>query len=399
MKQRTTGSIFMVAGIAIGAGILAMPLVTAGIGFTATLILFVLTSVLMCYTALLLVEVYQHQPAQTGFSTLARRYLGKGGLWLTSFSMLFLMYALTAAYISGAGELLAGGFQRISAQRCPSWLGMLIFTLIAGGLVCTGTRFIDLSNRILFSIKAIFLLLIPAVMIPHVEKENLMTFPQSQGLVLAAIPVILTSFGFHGSIPSIINYLGGNIRQLRQVFIIGSLIPLVTFIFWQWSILGAFSGDTFSTILAAGSGLDGLLQAVTHLLASPYVALTVHLFACLALVTSFLGVSLGLFDYLADLCRRENNFHGRLQTGALTFVPPLAVALLYPQGFIAALGFAGVALAILALFLPVLMVWKTRRLHQRHYQVWGGNPMLVLVLLCGMLIVVAQTGVAMGVWP
>ena len=107
MKNRTLGSVFIVAGTTIGAGMLAMPLAAAGVGFSVTLILLIGLWALMCYTALLLLEVYQHVPADTGLGTLAKRYLGRYGQWLTGFSMMFLMYALTAAYISGAGELLA----------------------------------------------------------------------------------------------------------------------------------------------------------------------------------------------------------------------------------------------------------------------------------------------------
>lgn len=103
MKNRTLGSVFIVAGTTIGAGMLAMPLAAAGVGFSVTLILLIGLWALMCYTALLLLEVYQHVPADTGLGTLAKRYLGRYGQWLTGFSMMFLMYALTAAYISGAG--------------------------------------------------------------------------------------------------------------------------------------------------------------------------------------------------------------------------------------------------------------------------------------------------------
>jgi tyrosine-specific transport protein len=55
--------------------------------------------------------------------------------------------------------------------------------------------------------------------------------------------------------------------------------------------------------------------------ASPHVELAVHLFADLALATSFLGVALGLFDYLADLFQRQNSAGGRLQSGLITFLP------------------------------------------------------------------------------
>ncbi|BBU83227.1 hypothetical protein EIMP300_46270 [Escherichia coli] len=113
MKNRTLGSVFIVAGTTIGAGMLAMPLAAAGVGFSVTLILLIGLWALMCYTALLLLEVYQHVPADTGLGTLAKRYLGRYGQWLTGFSMMFLMYALTAAYISGAGELLASSISAV----------------------------------------------------------------------------------------------------------------------------------------------------------------------------------------------------------------------------------------------------------------------------------------------
>ncbi len=152
--------------------------------------------------------------------------------------------------------------------------------------------------------------------------------------------------------------MGGNIRKLRWVFIIGSAIPLIAYIFWQLATLGSISSDTFVGILAQQAGLNGLLQAVRDAVASPHVELAVHLFADLALATSFLGVALGLFDFLADLFKRQDNVRGRLQTGAITFLPPLAFALFYPRGFVLALGFAAIALSVLALLLPSLLVWK-----------------------------------------
>ena len=399
MKNRTLGSILLVAGTTIGAGMLAMPLVGAGVGFSVTLLLLLLLWLLMCYTALLLLEAYQHQPADTGLGTLARHYLGVPGQWLTSFSMLFLMYALTAAYISGAGELLTSSLSRLYAQALPAWAGTLLFTLVAGGIVCIGTHSIDLLNRILFSAKILFLILVLALMVPHIEKNNLTSLPVENGVVLAAIPVMFTAFGFHGSIPSVIRYMGGNIHRLRWVFIIGSAIPLLAYILWQLSALGSIPTATFASIIATHTGLNGLLQAVSHMLSSHYVEQIVQLFAALALATSFFGVSLGLFDYLADLLKRTNTTQGRLQTGLITFLPPLFFALFYPQGFVMVLGFAAVALAVLALFLPALLALQTRKIHQRRYQVWGGKPALILVLICGILVITIQTGITIGLLP
>lgn len=399
MKNRTFGSVFIVAGTTIGAGMLAMPLAAAGVGFGVTLLLLCGLWLLMCYTALLLVEVYQHQPADTGLSTLAKRYLGTQGQWITGFSMMFLMYALTAAYISGAGELLTASLSQWTGKPFPLTLGVLLFTLVAGSVVCIGTHTVDLFNRILFSAKILMLLIMLFVMMPHIDKTNLITLPLEQGLALSAIPVIFTSFGFHGSVPSIVKYMGGDIRKLRWVFIIGSAIPLVAYIFWQLATLGSLSSATFFGILAQQSGLNGLLLAVRDVVASPRVELAVHLFADLALATSFLGVALGLFDYLADLFKRQDSVRGRMQTGVLTFAPPLIFALFYPQGFVMALGFAAVALAILALLLPALLVWQTRKLHPRQYRVRGGSLALATVFTCGLAVILIQAGIVSGLLP
>jgi len=400
VRNRTFGSIFIVAGTTIGAGMLAMPLAAAGVGPGVTLLLLVSLWALMCYTALLLVEVYQHPSTDTGLGTLTRRYLGRPGQWLTGFSMLFLMYALTAAYISGAGELLAASLSEWFSVSISTSGGVLLFTLIAGSVVCIGTHMVDMFNRVLFSAKIILLVGMLALMMPHIHRTNLLTLPLEKGLVLSAIPVIFTSFGFHGSVPSVISYMNGDLRKLRWVFITGSAIPLVAYLFWQLATLGAINADAFSALLAHHAGLNGLLQAIRTVVASPHVELAVHLFADLALATSFLGVSLGLFDYLADLCKRNGNVTGRLQSGLLTFLPPLAFALFYPQGFVLALGYAGVALAVLALIIPVMLVWRSRKQHgAAAYKVMGGSPLLILVFLCGIGVIAIQALIALGWLP
>ncbi|CCJ98679.1 tyrosine transporter TyrP [Cronobacter malonaticus] len=397
MKNRTLGSIFIVAGTTIGAGMLAMPLAAAGVGFGITALLLFLLWGLMCYTALLLVEVYQHQPASTGLGTLALNYLGKPGQWLAGFSMLFLMYALTAAYISGAGELLASSLSQWTGIDIKPATGVLAFTLVGGLIVSIGTHSVDLVNRLLFTAKTVFLVVMLAMMMPHIHQVNLLTLPVEKGLALSALPVIFTSFGFHGSVPSIVSYMKGDVRKLKLIFITGSAIPLVAYLFWQLATLGAIPSDTFMSLLATHAGLNGLLQAVRDVVASPHVELAVHLFADLALATSFLGVSLGLFDYLADMFKRRRTVAGRAQSGLMTFVPPLAFSLFYPQGFVMALGYAGVALAVLALLLPSLLAWQSRKRHAAGWQVTGGSLMLAVVFACGIAIVAIQFLISAGV--
>ncbi|NHB86634.1 tyrosine transporter TyrP [Photorhabdus tasmaniensis] len=399
MKNRTLGSTFIIAGTTIGAGMLAMPLATAGVGFGISFIMLVGLWVLMSYTALLMVEVYQYESPDTGLGTLAQRYLGSSGKILAGFSMMFLLYALTSAYISGGGELLTTNLNKWFGLSWPASIGVALFTLIGGGVVCIGTSSVDMVNRVLFSAKLIFLILMLGMMMPHVQSANLLTMPLEQGLVLSSIPVIFTSFGFHGSIPSIVKYMGGDIRKLRWVFIIGSAIPLLAYIFWQLATLGSINSITFVGILAENSGLNGLLHSIREVVASPRTELSVQMFANLALATSFLGVALGLFDFLGDLFKRKNNITGRVQTGLLTFAPPLVFALFYPKGFVMALGYAAVALSILALVLPSLLAFRSRQHNERRYRVLGGKPVLALVFACGVAVIAIQIALVSGMLP
>lgn len=113
-------------------------------------------------------------------------------------------------------------------------------------------------------------------------------------------------------------------------------------------------------------------------------------------------MSLGLFDFFSDTLKKSNTKQDRLITAIVTFTPPLGFALFYPQGFIMALGYAAIALVVLAIFLPVAMVWQQRRKQDSlpaGYQVAGGQFALVFVALLGVLIISAQGLQMFGVIP
>jgi tyrosine-specific transport protein len=82
VKNRTLGSILIVAGTTIGAGMLAMPLAAAGVGFGVTLLFTDHAVGADVLYRLLLLEVYQHVPADMGLGSLAARYLGRYGQWV-----------------------------------------------------------------------------------------------------------------------------------------------------------------------------------------------------------------------------------------------------------------------------------------------------------------------------
>ena len=164
--------------------------------------------------------------------------------------------------------------------------------------------------------------------------------------------------------------------------------------------MGNIPRPQFREIASQGGNIDVLVSALGGILKSPSMDLLLTVFSNFAVASSFLGVTLGLFDYLADLFQRSNTVGGRLQTGAITFLPPLAFALFYPRGFVMALGYAGVALAVLALIIPSLLTWQSRKHNpQAGYRVKGGRPALVVVFLCGIAVIGVQFLIAAGLLP
>ncbi|MDD2224113.1 MAG: tyrosine transporter TyrP [Pseudomonas sp.] len=399
MSNSAFGSTFIVAGTALGAGMLAMPLATAGIGFTTALLLLLGLWIIMSYTALLLVEAYQYNDSKMGLSSLAFKYLGRSGRLIISVALPFLLYSLIAAYLAGGGEIISESLNSLLGWQLPDYVGVLLFAGMGGSAVCFGTHSVDLINRFLFASKIFFLATILILLLPHVHQVNLLSMPVKQAVLLSAIPIVFTSFGFHGSVPSIVSYMQGDTTKLRKIFVIGSAIPLLVYIFWQLATLGTIEPDNFMGILADKSGLNGLLAAVNAVVGTTQVEMAVRLFAALALATSFLGVALGLFDFLADFFKLKNTVNGRLQTGFMTFMPPLLFALFYPKGFIFALGFAAIALSVLSLLLPALLVHQTRKQHSGGYRVLGGQLALFMVFFLGVAIIVIQLAIVSGGLP
>lgn len=395
--NKTVGSTLLVAGTMIGAGMLAMPLTSAGIGFGFTLVLLLGLWALLTFSALLFVELYQTAESDAGIGTLAEQYFGKAGRIIATAVLIIFLYALIAAYISGGGSLL----KDLLPESFGDKVSILLFTVIFGSFIIIGTHSVDKINRVLFFVMLAVFAIVLILMLPEIKFDNLMATPIDNALIISASPVFFTAFGFHGSIPSLNKYLGGNVKALRFSILVGSAITLFAYILWQLSTHGLLTQNEFLQILKEDATLNGLVKATFAITGSNVIASAVKLFSTLALITSFLGVGLGLLECIEDLLKRSFNVTaGRISLGLLTFIPPLVFALFYPEGFILALGYAGQMFAFYAVVLPVSLVWKARRTHTNlPYKVWGGNLTLIIVLVLGITITSIPFAIRAGYLP
>lgn len=391
----------MIAGTTIGAGMLAMPLTSAGMGFGATALLLIGLWALLAYAGLLFMEVYQTAlQKDVGVASLAEQYFGLFGRALATFSLLVLLYALLSAYITGGGSLLSGIMPEMVDADMKLKISILIFTVVLGAFVVVGVKSVDGLTRVLFLGKIIAFIAVLVMMLPKAKLENLTAIPLDNLLVLSAVPIFFTAFGFHVIMGTINTYLDADIGKIRKSIYIGTAIPLVAYLLWQLATHGVLSQNEFTTILKQDPTLNGLVTATSQITGSTILGEMVRLFSVLALITSFLGVSMGIFEGVGDLLKRLNLPTNRLWLTIATFTPPLLFALFYPDGFIMALGYAGLLFAFYGMILPIGLAWKARRQHPNlPYRVIGGNLALVIALIAGICIMVIPFLIQLGYLP
>lgn len=399
--NKTLGSTLIVATTMIGAGMLAMPLTSAGLGLSLTVLLLLALWALLTFTALLFAEAYQTARADTGIGTLVARFYGRSGQLLATLVLLVFLYALLSAYVTGGGDIFASFIPSTGNEETTSRLAMGIFTLVFGTFVVVGTQSVDGINRLLSLIMLAAFIVVLALIVPNIGLEHLLALPIDHALLISAAPVFFTAFGFHGSIPSLNRYLNGDVHALRLAIIAGSAITLLVYIIWQLAMHGIIGQTAFIKLLQEEPTLQGLIHTTRDTTGSALIAGTLQIFAATALITSFLGVSLGLFECIEDILKTGPGLApNRLLTGILTFLPPVLFAWFYPEGFILALRYAGQMFAFYAVVLPVVLILRVRRWHPHlTYRVMGGRPLLYTALLLGIIICLIPFFVRGGYLP
>ncbi|QYJ85691.1 amino acid permease [Shewanella mesophila] len=399
MNLKMLGSIAIVAGTAIGGGMLALPLATASLGTIPALLLLVSIWAISIYTSLLMLEINLRAGVGLNVHAITGKTLGKVGQLLQGGSFLSLLFALTMVYLMGGSSLLKSRFEPLGITMDHEF-AVLLFTVVFGGFIAVGVSWIDKVSRVLFTAMVALFIVVVLFLLPEVSPSYILRESASEivskgelgNLWLAAIPVVFTSFGFHVCIATIVRYLDGDAMSLRKVLIIGSTIPLVCYILWLMVTLGTVGGATVYGFEGSLPKLVSALQGIAH---SAILQQCIDLFANLALITSFLGVTMSLFDYIAELTRAKDDVGGRIITWLVTFVPPLLCALYYPDGFIQVLGFAAIPLVVMIIFLPIAMALSQRKQDLGGYQVCGGKPALMASAALGLVIIAAQLWVAL----
>lgn len=382
IDRKVIGSVLLIGSMAIGAGMLALPVALAKTGFFPSMILLLCSWIYMTFTAFLLLEANLRLPRYSNVISMVRSTLGRPMEMVAWTLYLFLLYVLLSAYISGGSDLINHFFSVLHLEP-PRWLDACLFVLVLSGVVAGGIHVVDHSNRVLVLIKISLYVVLVGILTPHVtinywtDMEPLAAFP--------AIPVLVTAFGFSIIVPTLRTYLQDDVQKLRIAIFSGSLLPLIFFTVWIAIIFGTIprNGDQgLISILGSPHEVTLLAVRLRQSLENNVIANLFSAFSTVSLLTAFLGVSLSLTDFLADGFGLEKKGYGLTGILLLAFVPPIIVVALNPALFVLGLRYAGILVILLMGVFPGLMVWRARyQLQQGGYCVLGGKVALALSLV------------------
>lgn len=392
--NKTIGCILIATGAAIGGGTIALPIVVAGMGFPVAAALLIAIATLSCAAGLLTLEVnLAFKAPHNTFATMAEASLGKAGKGIIYVLWVIFLYAMISAYISGGASLVHAGAQLLFGDSFPQLINTTVYTIVLGGVVAYGARAVDLLNRGLFTIKTGLILVLFIAFLPQVNVAQLMS-EHHWIYAGAGIPVIMCAFGSHIVIPSITEYMGHDIKKLRLIILCSNVIPLAVYLVWIACLLGTIPyGGENSLISIAGSStkVETLMFVISANMKSHVMVVVINLFSHVVIVTSFLGCSLSMFDFIRDRKNHEMT-PSRVRTAMLTFAPPLVIGLIYPDALVQLLGYASILVAIMLIILPAVMAWRMRKRMSMvsPYRMAGGSSMILIVAILGCALIGAE---------
>ena len=388
----------IIAGTAIGAGMLANPTSMFGIWFLGSVVMLLFTWFYTVVAGLMLLEANLHFPEGSNFNTMVTQLLGKGWNIANGLAVTFTLYILTYAYITSGGGITENLLQQFVPQLGVSHSGSSILFCFALALfVSISTKAVSRLSTILIGGMIIAFLLSTTGLLSSMKTSVLFdtTAQEDPSYILhllSALPMCLVSFGYHVCLPSLVSYYHKNSHLVIKSILIGTGIAFFIYVLWQMAVQGNLPREAFAPVIAKGGDVAALLNALSAYIPTQTISVVLDFFAYMAIASSFLGVTLGLFDYIADLFHFRNSLWGRTKTTLITFLPPLLMSLLYPYGFVTAIAYAGVAVSFSSIMISALMVRSSRKKFPQAttYRTFGGKPLIYFIIAIGVLNIVVQ---------
>jgi len=383
LLNKQIGAISLIAGTAIGVGMLALPMVLAGLGLIPSVLLMLGLWALVYYTVLMSVELNLQAGKGMAIGALGERFSGPIAKWIGTLSLKLLSYTLLAVYIHGSSSIIQKLLAHTIGQEYAFQSIAMLYAFFIAFILLWPIKWLDYINRLLF----LGLLAVIAALIVNLgfatSWQHLPLFPPTVSdfsVWHAAIPVILTSFGFQTISHTVVNYCNRDKQTLKRAFFWGSLIPIIVYVIWICTALTALNyhnPEFYQQLIAGNAEIGDVIRELSRTSHWHIIQLLWWWISILAIVTSVIGVGLGLVDALKEQLNSVSNSDSirKFIAVIITVLPPYLVALIVPNAFLLLLKFAGMILVVIAILLPIYLLHQAKiknffYLELRHRGLW-----------------------------
>jgi len=402
----TLHGVVLVASGAIGAGMFSLPIVSAGMWFAWAAVGMCVVWLVNLIANFLLLETNLHYRKGASFDTFVSDLLGPAWNFFNNLSIAFVMYILLYAYFSASGSIVDQSLAALFAIDNPLSRGAssLVFGLIIASIVWLGTSSVSRISLIFLVAMVLAFGFSTTGMLLHIELGKLFIWGADSTsyspFIWAALPYFVTSFACAGLVPSLVKHYDKDVVKVKASLIYGTLVSLIVYLLWLSGTFSTLDRSGFAPVIELGGNIGDLVAALDENLENPKLGILIGYFSNFAITTSFLSIALGLFDYLADKFNFQDNAAGRFKSAILTFAPAGLMSFFFPNGFILAIGYAGLVVIFSFFIVPVATAYNCRRrFPDSGYRVAGGNITLCMILVFSLAIALFKALSIFGLLP
>ena len=355
----------VVFSTAVGVGMMSLPVMSAGMWYTLSLLVILLTAIYIISAGSLLLEVNMNYPSGTGIHMMVHDIMGVKHATINDCMMIFNGFILLYAYLTVGSEAIQFYVEKLFEFELNHIASGFLFAAFFGAIFyCPPliiSRFLSFFiSLMLLSFVYIAYSLAINVDVSHLNYPVLQT-DDSQSLVpyiFIALPYFMAAMGFQQTIPMLRELYNDNATRVLKSILIGIGIVSVLYIIWLSVVFGNQSqAQMLASVSSGESKLENIVDALSR---NEDIQSFIFFFIQVAIVTSFIGVAKGLLDYLKDIFVNHFKLTDNYPK-IVVIAPPLILSLLFPYGFLIGIGFAGLAGAIWGGIYPALMARKIRK--------------------------------------
>ena len=398
--KKLLGSVLLLAGTAIGSGMLSLPVAHAKYGIFLSSIIMCITTWITYFSSIIRCELNVHSDARFALRDVGMYFSGSAASKMGSIAFKLLSYSLMSAYLYGAASLFS------VFVDCNLRIVIVAFALFVAFILFFSANIIIKANKLLFIAMMVILFSVIFCILSQLDFSST-SFPRATCLqsksgnflaLLSALPILFTSFGFQGSLHSLTKFVDNDRELIKKACLFGSVVPALVYAFWIVCImLLTFNSapDLFSKMCAGSVGIDELIRFLTSNLRYPQLNLIIWVISSLALLTSVIGVGIALFDeWLLAFERRKVRIPRGFAVLASVLLPA-CIAVFVPNAFIKVLNVSGMILAVIAIFLPCFLYFnmvKTKGLAVSKSRAAG----ILVIILFGILVCISGIADLLG---